>query len=133
MNTKNSKRILALFLLANVAWAGINAVVKLIPPTPDTTLVLVNQVGYYPFDNDKRAILQIDFRPPGFENQVPFQVENLQNSAIALSGNLSYLGQLWGHYYYEVNISDLRIEGRYQVAVHTGVTYNSPLSISRLR
>ena len=26
----------------------------------------------------------------------------------------------------KLNISDLRIEGRYQVAVHTGVTYNSP-------
>ena len=75
MNTKNSKRILALFLLANVAWAGINAVVKLIPPTPDTTLVLVNQVGYYPFDNDKRAILQIDFVRQGLKINYHFKLK----------------------------------------------------------
>lgn len=128
----NKKTLITLLFIGNFLWLGILSIVKFLPQSVDTTLVLVNQIGYYPFDDNKRVLLQIDRRPIGFETSIPYTIQRLDSTSdisidsSILEGNLTYLGELWNHSYYEANISRLRTEGRYRIQVNADKEYYSP-------
>jgi endoglucanase len=113
----NSRQLYSFGIIGIFIWTGLLVSIKTYQPPSDTTLLLVNQLGYLPQDDGKRLLLQIDTRPVGHETTAEFHIytaNDTQNPKTSqLTGNLVYKGELWNHHYYEANISDLRTTGKY--------------------
>jgi hypothetical protein len=78
------KKLFGYLLIANLLWTSIVITVNCWPESEDTTLILVNQLGYYPFDQNKRVLFQTDLIPSGFESQIPFIVYKMSNISGAI-------------------------------------------------
>ncbi|MEX2680168.1 MAG: glycoside hydrolase family 9 protein [Candidatus Sigynarchaeota archaeon] len=80
----------------------------------DTTLLLVNQNGYFTSDDGKRILLQVDRDINGPIEFTIYRVEPGSGAETrAMTGKMTSLGTLWGHKYLGANISQVRIPGTY--------------------
>lgn len=105
-------------LLIMIALSGVIAIVQFTPKVRDPTKVLVNQIGYLPIDNGKRVLLQIDYLPEGYQSGFTVEVQNISaNNEGVFNATAVYRGDLWGHYYFEANISELREPGTYRAMI----------------
>jgi hypothetical protein len=123
-----NRKVISMIFVGLITWSSVVFIIKLNPNEKDSTLILINQNGYLPMDNGKRVFLQIDALFDGYEFGVPYNVINLTSNQfnIVLTGNLSYLGILWGHHYFNANISEIRSQGSYKIEVNiNGNMYNS--------
>jgi hypothetical protein len=127
----NNKHLFIGVLIGVIIWSGILVGVQFYPQQEDPTLVLVNQVGYLPWDMNKRVLLQLESLPSANSGEISYRIyfsENGQEYGVdpILTGVMDYRGTLWRRYYYGANISALQTPGYYFVEVHVGQkTYRS--------
>jgi len=123
-----NRKMFSLAMIGILIYSGFIIVAKTLPPEQDSTLLLVNQVGYLPFDDGKRIMLQTDILADDYLTGVPYKILNMSDPLFSEveTGILEYSGELWDHHYFSANISKLRTEGNYLVTTtYTGKHYNS--------
>ncbi|HMF34336.1 MAG TPA: cellulase N-terminal Ig-like domain-containing protein, partial [Candidatus Lokiarchaeia archaeon] len=84
----------------------------------DNPKILINQVGYFP-DQDKTFLVQAEYFYGNYEGTFDL-VDAQTGAAYLLNQPLIYIGQLWGKYYYQGNLTAFTTAGQYAIVARLG-------------
>ncbi|MBD3351239.1 MAG: hypothetical protein GF364_07110 [Candidatus Lokiarchaeota archaeon] len=109
----NKRKMYTILIITNIALMSGVIAYKLLMDNP---AILINQVGYLP-DQQKEFLLKT--RYPKYQGT--FDLDLIESGdKIIEDRKLTYLGKLWGDYYYSGNFTEINTPGNYSITVTLG-------------